>query len=97
MGSTSVLVSKPPSELTFAWGAWCLEGALQCPGSCLSIFRFSVALSQTCTLMFWPQLFYRDGPDVQARPDKVVIPDVDYGKLKTEIENQLRLVNLQVL
>ncbi|CAE7749350.1 DNAH6 [Symbiodinium sp. CCMP2592] len=29
-------------------------------------------------------------------PD-VVIPDVDYGKLKTEIENQLRLVNLQVV
>ena len=26
---------------------------------------------------------------------QVVIPDVDYGKLKTEIENQLRLVNLQ--
>ena len=47
--------------------------------------------------MFWPRLFYRDGLDVQARPDKVVIPDVDYGKLKTEIENQLRLVNLQVL
>ena len=26
---------------------------------------------------------------------QAVIPDVDYGKLKTEIENQLRLVNLQ--
>ncbi|CAK9043200.1 unnamed protein product [Durusdinium trenchii] len=28
---------------------------------------------------------------------EAVIPDVDYGKLKTEIENQLRLVNLQVV
>lgn len=27
-------------------------------------------------------------------PD-AVIPDVDYGKLKTEIENQLRIMNLQ--
>ena len=26
---------------------------------------------------------------------EVTIPDVDYGKLKTEIENQLRLMNLQ--
>ncbi|CAJ1382663.1 unnamed protein product, partial [Effrenium voratum] len=28
---------------------------------------------------------------------EVTIPDVDYGKLKTEIENQLRLMNLQVV